>query len=48
MGDEKGLWVVEMRGERTAVFMFSNSTFPLTQSSNEGPKMHNVVLINTN
>lgn len=48
MGGEKGLWVVEMRGIWTAGLMFSYSTFPLTQSSNEGPKMHDVVLINTN
>lgn len=48
MGGEKGLWVVRMRYIWTARLVFSNSTFPLTQSSNEGPKMHNVVLINTN
>lgn len=48
MGDEKGLWVVEMRGIWTAMLLFSNSTFILTQSSNEGPKMQDEVLINTN
>lgn len=48
MGGEKGLWVVETRGIWTARLMFSNSAFPFTQSRDEGPKMHDVVLPNTN
>lgn len=48
VGGEKDLWAVEMGDIWTVRLMFSNSTFPLTQSSNEGPKMFNVVLINTN
>ena len=48
MGGENGQWVEEMRGSWTARLMFSNSALPLTQSSDEGHKMHNVVLINTN
>lgn len=38
VGDEKVLRAGEI----------TNSTLPCTQSSNEGPKMHNVVLRNTN
>lgn len=48
MGDKKGLWVVEMMDIWTAMMVFLNSTFLLTQSSNEGSKMQDEVLINTN
>lgn len=46
MGGDKGLWVVEMRGIWTGRLMFSNSFSPLTKTSNKGPKMHIVVLVN--
>ena len=46
MGGDKGLWVGEMRVICTGRLMFSNNTSPLTQTSNEGPKMLIVVLVN--